>query len=97
MLGPLGGPVVVFGPNNFPLAFNSVSGGDAAAALAAGNSIIAKANTGHPGTTKLLTEAAYEAMQATGMPSGLVQLSTSSHEAGGAVGVLPLEARRLHR
>ncbi len=39
--------------------FNSVSGGDAAAALAAGNPIIAKANTGHPGTTKLLTEAAF--------------------------------------
>ena len=25
---PLGGPVVIFGPNNFPLAFNAVSGGD---------------------------------------------------------------------
>ncbi len=74
VLGPLGGPVVVFGPNNFPFAFNSVSGGDAAAALAAGNPIIAKANTGHPGTTKLLTEAAFEAVQATGMPEALVQL-----------------------
>ena len=31
LLGPIG-PVVVFGPNNFPLAFNSASGGDFAAA-----------------------------------------------------------------
>src|SRR5690606_17680969 len=46
---PLGGPVVVLGPNNFPFAFNSASGGDFAAAIAAGNPVIAKANPGHPG------------------------------------------------
>jgi len=74
MYGPLGGPVVVFGPNNFPFAFNSAAGGDFVAAIAAGNPVIAKANTGHPGTTKLLTEAAFEAIQATGMPPALVQL-----------------------
>lgn len=74
MYGPLGGPVVVFGPNNFPLAFNSASGGDAAAALAAGNPVIAKANTGHPGTTRLLAEAAFEAVQANGLPPATVQL-----------------------
>ena len=74
MYGALGGPVVVFGPNNFPYAFNSAAGGDFAAAIAAGNPVIAKANTGHPGTTKLLTEAAFEAIQATGMPPALVQL-----------------------
>jgi 2,5-dioxopentanoate dehydrogenase len=83
MYAPLGGPVVVFGPNNFPLAFNSVSGGDAAAALAAGNPVIAKANTGHPGTTRLLTEAAFEAVQTTGLPAATVQLLyRTSHEAG---------------
>ncbi|HBJ33719.1 MAG TPA: ketoglutarate semialdehyde dehydrogenase, partial [Planctomycetaceae bacterium] len=38
------GPVCVFGPNNFPFAFNSASGGDFAAAIAAGNPVIAKAN-----------------------------------------------------
>ena len=74
MFGPLAGPVVVFGPNNFPLAFNSVSGGDFAAAIAAGNPVIGKANTGHPGTTKLLAEAALDAIHATGMPRALVQL-----------------------
>ncbi len=72
--GPLGGPVVVFGPNNFPYAFNSVAGGDAVAALAAGNPVIGKANTGHPGTTKLLAECALDAVRATGLPPGMVQL-----------------------
>ncbi|UCH26224.1 MAG: aldehyde dehydrogenase (NADP(+)) [Trueperaceae bacterium] len=73
-LGPLGGPVVVFGPNNFPFAFNSAAGGDFAAAIAAGNPVIAKANTGHPGTTKLLTEAAFEAVKSSGLPHGMIQL-----------------------
>lgn len=72
--GPLGGPVIVFGPNNFPFAFNSAAGGDFAAAIAAGNPVIAKANTGHPGTTKLLAEAAFEAQQSAGLPPGMVQL-----------------------
>src|SRR5215831_2246227 len=72
--GPLGGPVVVFGPNNFPFAFNSVAGGDFVAAVAAGNPVIGKANTGHPGTSRLLAEAAAEAARATGLPPGMVQL-----------------------
>jgi NADP-dependent aldehyde dehydrogenase len=70
----LGGPVVVFGPNNFPFAFNSIAGGDFVAAIAAGNPVIAKANTGHPGTTRLFAELALEAARATGMPLGIVQL-----------------------
>jgi len=73
MLAPLG-PVVVLGPNNFPLAFNSVAGGDFAAAIAAGNPVIAKANSSHPGTTRLLAEAAWEALQRSGMPPASVQL-----------------------
>jgi NADP-dependent aldehyde dehydrogenase len=70
----LGGPVVVLGPNNFPFAFNSVAGGDFAAAIAAGNPVIAKANPGHPGTTRILAEAAFTAVQESGLPSGMVQL-----------------------
>ena len=82
MYGPIG-PVVVFGPNNFPLAFNSASGGDFAAAIAAGNPVIAKANSSHPGTTKLLAEEAFSAAQATGMPAAAVQLIyRTSHEDG---------------
>ncbi len=72
--GPLGGPVVVFGPNNFPFAFNSVAGGDFVAAIAAGNPVIGKANTGHPGTSKLLAELALEAARAAGLPPAMVQL-----------------------
>lgn len=74
LYGPLGGPVIVFGPNNFPFAFNSAAGGDFAAAIAAGNPVIAKANTGHPGTTRLLAEAAFEAVKTCGLPMGMVQL-----------------------
>jgi alpha-ketoglutaric semialdehyde dehydrogenase len=70
----LGGPVLVFGPNNFPFAFNAVSGGDFAAAIAAGNPVIAKANPAHPGTTRILAECALEAAQSAGVPLSIVQL-----------------------
>lgn len=73
-LEPLGGPVVVMGPNNFPFAFNAVSGGDFAAAVAAGNPVIAKAHPRHPGTTRVLTEAASDALRSTDVPAGLVQM-----------------------
>jgi NADP-dependent aldehyde dehydrogenase len=68
------GPVCVFGPNNFPLAFNSIGGGDFAAAIAAGNPVIGKANTSHPGTTRLLAEEAQAAALETGLPASTVQL-----------------------
>lgn len=77
------GPVIVFGPNNFPFAFNSVAGGDFAAAIAAGNPVIAKANPAHAGTTHRLAQLAYEAVVNTGAPRGLVQLLyRTSHEDG---------------
>jgi NADP-dependent aldehyde dehydrogenase len=68
------GPVLVLGPNNFPFAFNSVAGGDFVAAIAAGNPVIGKANSSHPGTTRIFAEQALVAAQETGMPDGLVQL-----------------------
>ena len=68
------GPVAVFGPNNFPFAFNGISGGDFAAAVAAGCPVIAKGHPSHPTTTRLFAEAAHEAATATGMPAGFVQL-----------------------
>lgn len=77
------GPVAVFGPNNFPFAFGSVSGGDFAAAIAAGNPVIGKANSSHPGTTRIFAELAHEACQNSGMPDGLVQLIyRTSHSDG---------------
>lgn len=72
-LAPLG-PVCVFGPNNFPLAFNSISGGDFAAAIAAGNPVLAKANPSHPETTRLLAQEAQKASEKAELPRGTVQL-----------------------
>ncbi|MEX0641898.1 MAG: aldehyde dehydrogenase family protein [Pirellulales bacterium] len=71
--GPIG-PVAVLGPNNFPLAFNGISGGDFAAAIAAGNPVIAKAHPSHPRTTQLLAQAAHDTANAAGLPAGTVQL-----------------------
>ncbi|NOX54926.1 MAG: aldehyde dehydrogenase (NADP(+)) [Planctomycetes bacterium] len=68
------GPVVVFGPNNFPFAFNGMAGGDFAAAVAAGNPVIAKGHSSHPGTTRLFAEEAFLAAQDTDMPPGFVQM-----------------------
>jgi len=95
MLAPIG-PVAVFGPNNFPYAYNGAAGGDFASAVAAGNPVIAKGHSSHPGTTRLLAEAAHQAATATGMPNGFVQLiyrmghadgvKLASHHSVGAIG-----------
>ncbi len=68
------GPVLVFGPNNFPFAYNGVAGGDFAAAIAAGNPVIAKAHPNHPGTSRLLAEEALAAILETGLPPATVQM-----------------------
>ncbi len=82
MMGAIG-PVVVFGPNNFPFAFNGIAGGDFAAAIAAGNPVVAKGHSSHPETTRIFAEAAMAAIQRTDMPQALVQLIyRTSHEDG---------------
>ena len=82
MLAPIG-PVWVFVPNNFPFAFNSVSGGDFVAAIEAGNPVISKANSSHPNTTRLLGEEAFAAVGDVGLPLATVQLLyRTSHEDG---------------
>jgi NADP-dependent aldehyde dehydrogenase len=82
MLAPIGS-VWVFGPNNFPFAFNSVAGGDFVAAIATGNPVIAKANSSHPNTTRLLAEEAFAALGESGLPLATVQLLyRTSHEDG---------------
>ena len=68
------GPVVVMGPNNFPFAYNSVAGGDFAAAIAAGNPVIAKAHPSHPGTTRLFALEAAIALEASGLPIATIQM-----------------------
>jgi NADP-dependent aldehyde dehydrogenase len=72
-LAPLG-PVLVFGPNNFPFAYNGIAGGDFASAIAAGNPVIAKAHPCHPNTSRLLAEEAFTAVQETGLPPATVQM-----------------------
>jgi alpha-ketoglutaric semialdehyde dehydrogenase len=72
--GPLGGPIAIFGPNNFPFAFNPAAGGDFAAALAVGNPVIAKAHPGHPGTTRMFAEIALECLKRSPLPRATVQL-----------------------
>jgi 2,5-dioxopentanoate dehydrogenase len=72
MLRPLG-PVVVFGASNFPLAF-SVAGGDTASALAAGNPVIVKAHSAHPGTSELVGQAVQRAVRQSNLPEGVFSL-----------------------
>ena len=83
ILEPLG-PALVIGPNNFPFAFHGVSGGDFAAAVAAGCPVIAKGHPNHPQTSKLLAEAAHEAVKASALPDAWVQLFYDCDHADGA-------------
>ena len=69
MLRPVG-PVAVFAASNFPLAF-SVAGGDTASALAAGNPVIVKAHSAHPGTSELVGNAIRESVREHGLPEGV--------------------------
>lgn len=71
---PLGKPVLVFGPNNFPYAFNAISGSDFASAIAARNPVIAKAHPLHPATSQRLAELAQNALKASGLPAAAVQM-----------------------
>ena len=72
MLIPIG-PVIVFGSSNFPLAF-SVAGGDTASALAAGNPVVVKAHSGHPGTSELVATAIRRAVIACNLPAGVFSM-----------------------
>src|SRR5699024_2984986 len=71
---PLGKPVLIMGPNNFPLAFNAISGSDFASAIAARNPVIAKAHPSHPGTSKRLAELAGDALRRSDLPAASVQM-----------------------
>jgi 2,5-dioxopentanoate dehydrogenase len=89
LLRPLG-PVVVFGASNFPLAF-SVAGGDTASALAAGNPVIVKAHSAHPGTSELVGHALRTAVRNCALPEGVFSLLfDSGNQAGTALVKHPL-------
>jgi 2,5-dioxopentanoate dehydrogenase len=72
LLRPLG-PAVVFAPSNFPLAF-SVAGGDTASALAAGNPVIVKAHSAHPGTSEMVGQVIASSVKECGLPPGTFAL-----------------------
>ncbi|MFY0686376.1 MAG: aldehyde dehydrogenase (NADP(+)) [Cyclobacteriaceae bacterium] len=72
MMRPIG-PVAVFGASNFPFAFGVV-GGDTASALAAGNPVIVKGHSAHPGTSELFAVAVEKAIEKTGVPKGVFSM-----------------------
>ena len=74
MFGPLTKPVVVFGPNNFPFAFNAIAGSDFASAIAARAPVIAKVHPLHPGTSLLLGRLAHTALLDAGLPAAAIQM-----------------------
>jgi len=80
------GPVVVFPPGNFPFAYGAVTGGDFAAAIAAGNPVIAKAHPGCPSVSFLAAAEAVEAVREAGLPLATVQLLH---------GLMPTDGERL--
>ena len=67
------GVIGIFGASNFPLAF-SVAGGDTAAALAAGCTVVFKAHPAHPHTSHLVAHVVRTAANDTGMPEGVFSL-----------------------
>ncbi len=84
------GPVAVFGASNFPLAF-STAGGDTAAALAAGCTVVVKGHPAHPGTGEIVAEAIAAAVEACGMPAGTFSLvQGGDREVGEALVTHPL-------
>ena len=75
------GPIAVFTPSNFPLAYSS-AGGDTASALASGCSVIVKAHYMHFGTAELVSSAIIEAVKKTGMPNGVYSNINGGVEVG---------------
>lgn len=93
MLVPIG-PVAVFGPANFPLAFG-VSGGDTASALAAGCPVIVKGHRSHPETSELCGRAIAAAVEASGLPRGAFSLLQDDGTSVGAALVAHPDVRAV--
>ena len=67
------GVVGVFGASNFPLAF-STAGGDTAAALASGCTVVVRGHNGHPLTSELTAGAIATSAQQCGLADGVFSL-----------------------
>ncbi len=72
VLRPLG-PVAVFTPSNFPLAYG-VAGGDTASALAAGCSVVVKGHASQPATSALCAKVLRGALAMTPAGADVLQL-----------------------
>ena len=68
------GPAAIFGPANFPFAYNAIAGTDFASAIAAGCRLIARAHPSHPNTTKALAELFVAATGMVGLTRSPVEL-----------------------
>ena len=76
------GPVAMYAASNFPFAF-SVLGGDTAAALAAGCSVVIKAHPGHPQLSQQTYALIRQVLAAQNLPAGLVgMVQGASNEVG---------------
>jgi acyl-CoA reductase-like NAD-dependent aldehyde dehydrogenase len=76
------GPVAMYAASNFPFAF-SVLGGDTAAALAAGCSVVIKGHPGHPQLTQQTYALIQQVLAGQKLPAGLVGLvQGTSNEVG---------------
>ncbi|HSW17596.1 MAG TPA: aldehyde dehydrogenase (NADP(+)) [Ramlibacter sp.] len=64
------GPVAMFSASNFPFAF-SVLGGDTAAALAAGCTVVVKAHPAHPALSRAVAAIAHAVVKAQSLPAGV--------------------------
>ncbi|WP_437583215.1 aldehyde dehydrogenase (NADP(+)) [Paramicrobacterium sp. CJ85] len=74
------GPVINFAASNFPFAF-SVAGGDTAAALGAGCSIVVKTHSGHPRLSEATASVIAGALEGAGLPKHVFQ-TISGQERG---------------
>jgi NADP-dependent aldehyde dehydrogenase len=89
MLRPIG-PVAVYAASNFPFAF-SVAGGDTASALAAGCSVLLKANPSHPELSSATGTHVSDALAEAGVPDGIFAVVT-----GFETGIALVKDARIH-
>ena len=88
MLIPVG-PVGVFTPSNFPLAFG-VAGGDTVSALAAGCPVVIKGHPSHPHSSDLVAQTFAVAAYKTGAPDdALILLQSRAPEVSNALVMAP--------
>lgn len=88
---PLCGPVVIFAPACQPFSLNSCGGKDFACAIAAGNSVLAKANPFLPMTSMKLAQIIHSTIKSLGFPPAVFQFFfNTTNELGYRLAAHPL-------